>query len=149
MQALTQLLPFVVFLAALWRPAWALTAIVVMFPLETLLTASGSAFVGTQWLFNAVTGAVVVVALVRRWLSRHSLTQDLWSRALVAGWLFYAWGYLSTAWTPTDGTLLFQTTAALPYWILMVVLAPMLIGRIEEIGDLAFSILVVGRRSPR
>lgn len=144
MQNLPTLLTIVVFAATLWRPSWALTVVIVMFPLEMLLTTSSSVFASTQWLFNLVTGIVVLVALFRRFLGGEPLFRDLMTTTLLAGWGFYAWGYLSTAWTPTDGTFLLQTKAALPYWILMIVLAPMLLGRLEDFGPVCTSILLVG-----
>jgi hypothetical protein len=141
---LPTLLTLIVFAATLWRPSWALTAVIVMFPLEMLLSTSSSVLSSTQWLFNLATGLVVLVALVRRFIGGESLFQDLVTGTLLAGWGFYAWGYLSTAWTPTEGTFLYQTTSALPYWILIVVLSPMLLGRVEEVGPLCSSLLLVG-----
>ncbi len=144
MSQLPIILTAVLFTAALWRPVWALTALLVMFPLEMLLQGSGGAFSDRTWLFNAVTGVVVMVALIRRRLGGESLIRDLLTAGTVGCWGFYFWGYLSTVWTQTPGTFLAECFRTLPYSILIVGCAPMLISRVEEVRFMSTSVLLVG-----
>jgi hypothetical protein len=137
-------LTFLLFAASLWRPPVAVAALVLMISLEMLLQANFSVFQNRQELFNLMTGALLLAAVVRRHLRREPLLEGLGGTVVIAALAFYAWGYASMAWSPTSGAFLSETFSALPYWVLFLLVAPMLIARLEEFSQFAWALLIFG-----
>jgi hypothetical protein len=84
------------------------------------------------------------VAIVRGVLAGESPFRNLANPAMFAAVGFYAWGYLSSLWSPDPEIGMSLTVGGLPYWILFLLLAPMLVPRAEILGPMCTSILVVG-----
>ena len=144
MQYLLLLLVAVLFLVALWRPAMTIVVIVVMFPLETLLQASFPFFDANSWAFNLAVLGLTVLTIVRRWLAKEPIGRMMLTAPAVLAWAFYVWCYLSATWSVKENALLGLTVSALPYHLLFLVLAPLLIHRLDEIDVLGRGVLYVG-----
>jgi len=144
MSLLPLILVCVLFAATLWRPSWAFAVVVMMFPLEMLLQATVPYFLNNAFAFNVAVAGLALLSIVRRWLGGESPVIHLFTGAFLASWGFYAWGYLSTIWSPAEGEALDLAVQGLPYWILLMLLAPMMICRIEELRTVVQSLLLVG-----
>lgn len=129
---------------ALWSPIWAVTTLVVMYPLEVLLQASASIFVDRPVLLNGMVAGLLVWAVVRRTMSGEPLFRDLLTPTFLACLAFFAWGYASGLWSRTEWAFQLETVRALPYWPLFLILAPMLVRRIEDFGSLAGATMIAG-----
>lgn len=129
---------------AFWSPTWAVTTLVVMYPLEVLLQASSAIFVDRPVLLNGMVAGLLVWGVVRRSMARQPLFDHLFTPTFIACLGFFAWGYLSGLWSSTEWAFQLETVRALPYWPLFLILAPMLIGRIEEVGSLVGATMIAG-----
>ncbi|MGA1017841.1 MAG: O-antigen ligase family protein [Phycisphaerales bacterium] len=129
---------------ALWSPIWAVTALVVMYPLEVLLQASAAIFVDRPVLLNGMVAGLLVWAVVRRTMSGQPLFRNLFTPTCLACLAFFAWGYTSGLWSRTEWAFQLETVRALPYWPLFLILAPMLIWRIEDVGSLIGATMIAG-----
>jgi len=129
---------------SMWSPIWAVTALVVMYPLEVLLQASAAIFVSQAALLNVLVAALLSLAIVRRMISGEPIVRDLATPTFAACVGFYVWGYFSGLWSATEWAFATETVRALPYWPLFLLLAPMLVGRIEEVGTLVGTTMIAG-----
>jgi hypothetical protein len=145
MQFLPLILTIGLFIASLRQPAIALVSVLLMFPLGMALQATIPVFATNTWLFNVLFAAMAAVAMARVALSRHeSLTANLFTPSLVAIWGLYAWACITMAWSPDSEAPIKALYTGLPYWILLLVAAPMLIHRVEQLDRLIPALLIVG-----
>ncbi|MGA1399924.1 MAG: hypothetical protein ACO38P_06015, partial [Phycisphaerales bacterium] len=132
------------FAVSIWRPAWAFAVVLSMFPLEIVIQSGVPYFVTNPWVFNVAVAMLAGVAIVRRVLGGESPFANLGSAALVSSWCFFLWGSLSTLWAPSGGEVERLVLAPLPYWIVFIVIAPMMLGRVEELRSVVNALLAVG-----
>jgi len=145
MQFLPLILTIGLFVASLWRPFIALVAVILMFPLGMALQATLPVFATHTWLFNILIASMAAIALVRMGLSRdHPLLANLFTPTLIAAWGLYIWSCITLAWSPDPEAPLREFYNGLPYWLLLLVAAPMLIRRVEEFDRLVPALLLVG-----
>ncbi len=132
------------FAVSILRPAWAFAVVLSMFPLEIVIQSSVPYFVANTWVFNVAVAMLAGVAIVRRILGGESPVANLGTSALVACWSFFIWGCLSTLWAPPGADVARLVLTPLPYWIVFIVIAPMMLGRIEELRTVVNALLAVG-----
>lgn len=129
---------------ALWSPIWAVTSLVVMYPLEVLLQSSAAVFADRPMLLNVTIAGLLCWAVFKTFLSGGALLQNLATPTFVGCVAFYAWGYMSGIWSLSDWAFELETVRALPYWPLFLLLAPMLIAKIEDVGSLFGAVMIAG-----
>jgi hypothetical protein len=144
MSALPIVFVAALFAVSIWRPAWAFAVVLSMFPLEIVVQSSVPYFVDNSWVFNVAVAMLAGVAIVRRVLGGESPFSNLASSAMLACWAFFIWGCVSTLWAPPDGDVAKLVLAPLPYWIVFIVLTPMMVGRVEELRTVVNALLAVG-----
>jgi hypothetical protein len=144
MQFLILAIPAALVVLSLWRPVWALAALLAMFPLEILLQSSLPIFADRPALANMGIAGLLVAAVVRRAMSGEPLASHLFTPIYAICVLFYAWGYASALWSPTPGAFLSETLRAAPYWLITLGLAPLLLSRIEDVGRLCSAVIAIG-----
>ena len=132
------------FLLALWKPSWTIAVVLAMFPLEIMLQSGVPLFRDRPMVFNFAVAGLAAVAIVSGVLAGESPFRNLANPAMFAAVGFYAWSYLSSLWSPDPEIGMSLTVGGLPYWILFLLLAPMLVPRAEILGPMCTSILVVG-----
>jgi hypothetical protein len=132
------------FLLSLWRPSWTIAVVLAMFPLEIMLQSGVPLFRDRPMIFNFAVAGLAAVAIVRSVLAGESPLRNLANPATFAALGFYLWGYLSSLWSPDPEIGMSLTVSGVPYWILFLLLAPMLVPRAEILGPMCTSILVVG-----
>ncbi len=131
------------FLLALWRTGWAIAVLIAMFPLEIILQSASPVFVDRSYLFNIAVAMLAGVAVIRRMAVGENPFRNLMTPVSAAAWMFYVWGCASLLWTPSNEAML-SVVGGLPYWILLLVLAPMLLPRVELLMPMATATLLVG-----
>lgn len=132
------------FAVSIMRPAWAFAVVLSMFPLEIVIQAGSPYFVSKPWVFNVAVAVLAGVAIVRRILGGESPFRNLGTSALVACWGFFVWGCLSTLWAPPGAEVARLVLTPLPYWIVFIVIAPMMLSRVEELRSVVNALLAVG-----
>lgn len=131
-------------LIALRNPAWALALVFVMYSIEQALQVSSGIFLRIPPLAN-VCVALTVGACVVMTLSRSQ--RPLYGYAtpqLYAVTTLFVWGAVSLLWSPSFESGLGMTRWGLPYVVLMVYAAPLLIDDIESLERFVLGFLVVG-----
>jgi hypothetical protein len=132
------------FAVSIMRPAWAFAVVLSMFPLEIVIQSGVPYFVANPWVFNVAVAMLAGVAIVRRILGGESPFANLGSAALVSAWCFFVWGCVSTLWAPPGAEVARLVLTPLPYWIVFIVIAPMMLGRVEELRSVVNALLAVG-----
>ncbi len=130
--------------AAVYSPIWAVTSLVVMYPLEVLLQSSAGIFADRPMLLNVTVAAVLAWAVLKTFLSGGAPTRNLVTPTFIGCLAFYGWGYASGLWSLSEWAFELETVRALPYWPLFLLLAPMLIARIEDVGSLSGATILAG-----
>lgn len=132
------------FAVSILRPAWAFAVVLSMFPLEIVIQAGSPYFVSNPWVFNVAVALLAGVAIVRRILGGESPFRNLGTSALVACCGFFIWGSISTLWAPPGAEVARLVLTPLPYWIVFIVIAPMMLSRVEELRSVVNALLAVG-----
>ena len=125
-EAITILTFVVVCLLAMLRASWALALLVVLFPLKQALQASSGFFLTYYTLPNYVAVVVTVVAVMREIATqpaplRGYLNAPFWCTVTI-----FVWSATSLLWTPSFASGSDYIITNIPYFLLIIVLAPML-----------------------
>lgn len=144
MGALTIAVIALLFLAALLRPAWCLAIVVLMFPVEQLLQASSPIFLARPYLGNVLVGAVALVTAIRMSVSGRGLLLPFWTPTLVATLALYMWAGISLAWTFAPAYLLDSMIHAVPYFVVLLLLAPALVAELRDMKEFRVAVLFAG-----
>jgi hypothetical protein len=128
-----------------FSPAWAFTLLILHFALEQVLQACfPTIFVSNLFLVN-LTVAIISVIAAARVVSKHhcygrAYFSPIWKGALI----IYAWSVVSLLWTPAFNSALKFISDGLPYIVLFIFLAPILIVNIRNVRKFTTLYLVVG-----
>ena len=117
----------------LWRPHWAILAILLMFPFEQLLHAYVPSLLLTMGpLVNFTVGGVALSAVISQFMGRESATVGLWNGTTISLLVLYVLTYLSVLYSPGAPYVSSRLGLAIPQVLLMMiggaVLAPRLGG---------------------
>ena len=143
-QVLTLLFIGMVYLVAVWRPAWATAVVLTMFPIEQALQASSSLFRDRGSLANMAIGVLVLVSLTFSFI-RGRLVMRSWVTApMVLTTALYCWAATSYFWTFSPEWLAEYIRWTTPYILVTIGLAPLLIAGLDDLRELRIALLVIG-----
>lgn len=131
-------------LIAIRSTGWALALVFAMYSLEQALQASSGLFLRIPSLANICVGLTVGASIVasltrlRHPLHGYSTTQ------LFAVTAIFIWAGASLFWTPSTESGVSLTRWGLPYVLLMVYAAPLLIDGVESLGRFLSGFLLIG-----
>ncbi|HMN97121.1 MAG TPA: O-antigen ligase family protein [Phycisphaerales bacterium] len=128
----------------LWRPQYAAVAILVMFPLEQLVQSYFMVAQAQPYLVNVAVALLAALAVVLRAAKGEKPWEGFGNPLIVLIWVLYAYCWISMLWSPSMGPALGMLRPGLPYWILLMLLAPMLFGDIASIRPVLVALLAVG-----
>jgi hypothetical protein len=134
----------ILFVLGVLRPAWCLAIVTLMFPLEQLLQASSGAFLARPYLGNVMVGALALLTAVRLSLSGRGLLLPFWTPTLLATLGLYLWGALSLVWTFAPAYLLDSMLHSMPYFVVLIVLAPALVSAVRDMTEFRIAVLFTG-----
>lgn len=134
----------VLLIGSLVRPLWALALAMLMFPIEQSLQGAVDAFRTFPPLANYIVAAVVGIAAVRETLAMRRPFFGYFSRAWLLTLAIFAWSAVSLLWTPAMPQAGEMVREGIPYFILFVVAAPILIDSVDDLTDLASLLMVFG-----
>ncbi len=140
---LAVLVPYV--LVAVFRPHLALALVLLMFPLEQLLQASMPHFARYPALFNYIVIVTVLGALGWRLVRDQGfvLAGALNSVSVLTLTLYAAVG-VSVLYSLSRITAFDGVSSSLPYWLLLLVLAPLLPSSLEDVGKAMRAVALMG-----
>lgn len=131
---------------AILSPGFALALVASMFTVKQLLQSS------LPWLATSSVGAVAVnatvlaaalAALTVRFTRGRRVRHDGINLAWLCTVLLYAWSVLTCAWTPSEGAW-DVIVAGLPYFVLLMLVAPRLVTDWAEVADFHRGLLLIG-----
>lgn len=143
-QLLTLALFGCISVAGLFSSNWALSLALSMFAFEQALQASSDIFRGTTWLANAVVGGVCVVSALRMIFMVRRPFLGYFSPIWMGTMLLFAWSVMSLIWTPSAESAGKLMMGAKEYFVLFLIVAPILVDGIESVGKVARAILYGG-----
>lgn len=131
-------------LGALMRPTWALTLTMLMYPLEQSLQGAVGVFRSIPSLANFMIAGIVGLAALRAVFRQAYPFAGYFNRAWVITASLYAWAALSLLWTPSMPQAGDMTREGIPYLILFVIAAPILVDAVDDLRELAGLMIVFG-----
>jgi len=127
-----------------WRPQYAIVAIMAMFPLEQLFQSYFPFFVQRPIAFNILIAALAGFALLWRFGRTEPITHGYFNGVTICGILLYAWAWLALSWSPDPSNGMWMLRHGVPYWILMLVALPMLVSDVESFRRILFGLMCTG-----
>lgn len=135
-------------LLSLTRPANAFLLMVVFFAMEVSLQASVDIFRSYPWLANVVVGLVMLIATFRAVFTEQRPFLGYFTPTLWLVLALFAWSLVTLMWTPATSdrhnTGYSIVSEAWPYFVLVVVLMPLLIDGIDDLHRVFTWLLVAG-----
>ena len=132
------------FLAVSWRPSMGIVAVILMLPLEQILLAQfGRYTVGGQ-LLNYMVGLLVLYAVVRKTISGQLKLSDHIRAPFFAAIGLFIIAALGILWTPSKRDAIEAFSFGVPYWGLMVILAPLLLDNIKDFRNILLPMMLTG-----
>jgi hypothetical protein len=129
------------------RPGFALALVVLMFAVKQFLQSTNAWLANTQAGSVTINAAVLTVALLA--IAKRATSNEPQSRAIrvnvpwISAVMLFAWSVITCIWTPSDEAWP-SVMIGLPYFLLMIVVAPALVSDLEDIGDFQMGLLVLG-----
>lgn len=131
-------------LGALLSSTWAATLVALMFALEQGLQASSGFFISNVQFVNVFVGAVTGVAIGTMLLRRPDELRNTLLFPLIGTLVLYLWSAVSLAWSPSTLHGPPYVRGGIPYIILFVVLAPLLVPNVDRLGSMLRMMLYLG-----
>jgi hypothetical protein len=133
-------------LRAVSSPGFALALVASMFTIKQLLQASvawlSTSYVGTIAI-NAIVLATSIVAIIARFIRRGHGPRSGTNLTAASAIGIFAWSVVTCAWTPSE-TAWEAVQAGLPYFVLLVVIAPRLVCSWSEAAAFHQGLIWVG-----
>ncbi len=120
-----------IFFTALRRPAVSVSAVLALFAIEQWVQATDVWFVLHSQLTNLIVGTIMVVAFISELVRRGPPFRHYPAAGAVVLTLFF-YSLLSTFWAPDPTASLQAWSRTLPYILTFLVLAPLLLNRMED-----------------
>ena len=128
---------------AMKRPVWGLTFVVLMYAFEQSLQGAVPIFRAQPALANYWTAVVVAISAFTAILRQERPFVGYFSGAWMLSVLIFAWAAASLLWTPSV-TARGMTTDGIPYFILFLILAPLLVDSTEDLRNFVLLMMWFG-----
>lgn len=127
------------------RPRWAVLLVLLMFPVEQLLQATVPPLAARPSLLQFIVfGAACLGVGSRVMLRGGEALRGLLNPVSALTFVLYALVLVGVAYSPAPVAARLAVTEGLPYWVLMLVLLPMLIDDLDDFYRLCMPLIVVG-----
>lgn len=145
---MTQLLGLAVFallaISALLSAPAAFALVLLMYPLEQLLQAGGGVFLSTSWLTNLLIAAIAGIAVVRLVMVTDRPLVGYLNFQLSGAIALHAWSLVTLLWTPSNESARQFIQGGYAYFVLLIVVSPMLATDVRSLGRINRSALIAG-----
>lgn len=126
------------------KPRWAFLFIVVLYPLEQLLTTVSTFFATNTKFLNLAVGGVAAFGAVSGIISGKAPFRGYFNVVYILTIALYAWSMLGVVYAPDKAKATADLILAIPYLGLMLILPTLLVNGLDEFRRLIPPILVVG-----
>ncbi len=148
---MVQLLGFLIALSlvggllyVLWRPQWAIVLVVLMFPVEQLLQSYVPVLMTYPWILNVLIGVIALLAVATSFFRQQPVFTNSVNLAAMATLGIFVIATFGLLWTPGKETAVSYMRAGIPYYGLMLVLAPLLMRDLEDFRKILIPIMWLG-----
>lgn len=111
---------------------WTLALMLLNYPLEQGLQGSIPLFVVNQSLANYIVGIIAVISVLRGILQKRNKQAGYFN---IIWWIIfgaYFYSFVSIAWSPSAANALLLVSDGIPYTILYIIIAPLMLDDIED-----------------
>lgn len=129
------------------RPPLAFALVVLMFPMEQVIQAHAPGLIASAFGIKAVNygvGVTAVFAAVKGCLTRPHGFSRWMNAATVSALSLLAWAAISLLWSPGRTEGLETVTGNVPYIVLFIIVAPLLIGDLDDLRISQQAVLLIG-----
>jgi O-antigen ligase len=144
LQAIAYPIFFAACVMGVLRPTWALALVLAMYAAEQLVQASAGIFLSFPPLANYMVAVVAGIAAVRSLLSTPNPLHGYLSREQVLTGVIFGWSALTLLWTPASENAGDMIWKGLPYFILFILLAPLLTADSRALRRAWWALLIIG-----
>lgn len=144
LQAIAYPIFFAACIMGVLRPTWALALVLAMYAAEQLVQASGGIFLSFPPLANYMVAVVAGIAAVRSLLSTPNPLHGYLSREQVLAGVIFGWSALTLLWTPAGENAADMIWKGLPYFILFILVAPLLTADSRSLRRAWWALLIIG-----
>lgn len=131
-------------LYTLFKPRWAIVFIVILYPMEQLLTTLSGFFASNSKLLNLLVGGLAVVGAGTAFLGGRRPLRGYLNPVLYLTILLYIWAIMGIAWSPDKEKAISDLTIGIPYLGLMLVFPALLINDLSDFRRLMVPMMVIG-----
>ncbi len=131
-------------LFATMSPAWALALVMTMYAFEQAAQASNPVFVRILPLANFLVALSVGLCIVRSMMTQRGLFDGYFNPVWWGTAIIFGFSATSLMWTPARDTAIPLLNGAAPYFVLFVLMAPLLVRDAESLVKFTTAFLVVG-----
>jgi hypothetical protein len=133
----------VMVMGAISRPTWALALLLIQYPLEQLVQSYVAYFVAHNELFNVIVGLLGITSLGIKTLTRPDSLRSALNSVSALTFLYYLLASVSVAWSPTQQTAMEILRPGIAYFVMFVVISPLLVERLEGVREFLIVTLVM------
>ena len=123
---------------------WTLALLLLNYPLEQGLQGSIPLFVTNQSFANYIIGIIAVISLLRGILQKKVNLAGYFN--IIWGIIFaaYVYSFISIAWSPSAANALLLVSDGIPYTILYIIIAPIMLDDIEDWNHVVIVSIIFG-----
>ena len=129
------------------QPRWSLALLLLMYPLEQAVQGSVPLFIENPSWINYIVGIVVAVSTVLGWLQGKINTTSYFNLVSIAFISGYVYSFISYLWTPSQVKSWTMISEGSPYFVMYIIIAPLLIGDIKDWNRVLLITMVFGLAS--
>lgn len=127
------------------KPQYTIILLMLSFLIEQTLQSYFPILVGgLGFVTNVAIGTLALVAVGNRYMQGRQLTGGYFNAAFIALILLYIVGWVNGFRSPSEETAWHMNVAGFPYWVLLIGIAPLLLGDIGEFRRVVIAFMVVG-----
>jgi len=135
---------FALSIAAMLSAPWAFALLLLMYPLEQLLQASGGPFLTFPWLGNVITATCVGIAVLRVYIKRPWIINGYANSQWVISVVLILWSLTSLAWSPSRESAWQIINSWYPFIVLNILVGSLLVFDLDTLRRACVSLLISG-----
>lgn len=128
----------------LFKPQWAILFIIILYPLEQLLTTASPFFTANAKALNLLIGGLALLGAGASFVGGRQPLRGYTNLSFVATILLYAWAIVGIVFSPDREKGVNDLTAGLPYLGLLLVFPGLLVNRLEDFRRLVVPLMLIG-----
>jgi hypothetical protein len=138
-------LAFCCVLFCVFRPKYAIVPVLMLFPIDQILEGYITGLVQQYGkVVNIAVGLIALMGVGYSFFSGKPVFRGTKNGVCLAVFALYTYIFLSIAWSPSRDAVFFYLNQSLPYFVLLYLLTPLLVKRLDDLESLAVPLMLVG-----